>query len=166
MNKETQQESLVDQTENRAQLQITRKWGDVIGKGGNTGFVVIPEALLRGQHRLGLSATDMMVLINVLMHWWYHDKPPFPGNTGIAQRMGVSKRTVQRSFKTLEEKGLIHRDIRKFTEDDRSEIDDESGELEIESKTPYDSRRYLYLNGLVNRLQTISEELRAYRGER
>lgn len=164
MNKNVLEKSREISTEHRAQLQIDQKWGKAVGRGGSTGFVAIPEALLRGQKRLGLSSTEMMVLINVLMHWWYSDQRPFPGNARIAQRMGVSKRTVQRAFEKLEKKGLVHRDIRKYTADDRMEDDNLSIEQEP-SKTPYESRRYLVLDGLVARVQEISDDLRAYEGE-
>lgn len=162
MNIQTQEDSLEIQTERRAQLQIRQKWGSAVGRGGRTGFVAIPEALLHGQKALGLTATEMMVLINVLMHWWYHDKQPFPGNGRIARRMGVSSRTVQRAFEKLEKKGLVHRDIRAFTDDDRNRTEDESVDHQKNQKTPYNSRRYLNLAGLVRRLERIADGLQDY----
>ena len=82
--------------------QIRQKWGNAVGKGGLTGYLALPEALIRGQHRLGLSSTEMMVLINILMHWWNVERMPFPGNNAIAKRMGIDTRTVQRACATLE----------------------------------------------------------------
>lgn len=75
-------ETTAAKVEKTARLQIKEKWGRGVGRGGNTGYVAIPEAFIRGQKRLGLSSTEMMVAINALMHWWYKDKPPFPGETG------------------------------------------------------------------------------------
>ncbi len=80
------------------------------GKAGVAGFQAVPDLLLKNQHNLGLSATDLVVLLNVLMHWWYPDQKPFPRSKTIAQRMGVTPRTVQRSFHQLEELGLIIRE--------------------------------------------------------
>ena len=162
-----QEELQEAQTERQAQLQIVQKWGRAIGRGGKTGFVAIPETLLRGQTRLGISATEMMVLINVLMHWWYHDRPPFPGNRRIAQRMGVSARTVQRAFETLEKKGLVRRNVMAFTEDGRSDSEavEPAGSTGEQKKTPYSSVRYLDLSGLVLRLEAIADDLRGYEGK-
>ena len=69
----------------------------------------MPDLLLKNQTKLGLSATDLVVLINVLMHWWYADKKPLPRPTIIAKRMGVTVRTVQRSIAHMEEIGLLMR---------------------------------------------------------
>ena len=156
------QQDPIKKTELTAQLQIRQKWGSAIGRGGRTGFVAIPETLLHGQRALGLSATEMMVLINVLMHWWYHDKQPFPGNSRIAKRMGVSTRTVQRAFEKLENKGLVHREIQAYTDDDRLKNEGEFGDGQAAQKTPYSSRRYLNLAGLVRRLEGIADGLQAY----
>ena len=81
------------------------KWGDAL----NAGFQLVPDILLKHQDRLGLNANDLVVLLNVLMHWWYAEKLPFPRTTLIAGRMGVGQRTVQRSLKRLEELALIER---------------------------------------------------------
>ncbi len=148
------EESAHDQIiERDGQLQIRQKWGDrIVGRGGGTGFVALPEALIRGQNRLKISSTEMMVLINAISFWWYVDNPPFPSNHKIAKRMGVSTRTVQRAFESLERKKLVHRDIKKYTEDDKS----------YEYDTPYESRRYLHFNGLIERLGIISDDLRNF----
>lgn len=74
------------------------------------GFQVVPDLLLKHQHDLGLSPTDLTVLLNVLMHWWYPERKPFPRSTTIAKRMGVTPRTVQRSLQQLEELGLLVRE--------------------------------------------------------
>lgn len=84
----------------------SEKWGDA----GIAGFQVLPDILLKKQVELGLSPTDMLVLINILMHWWYHDKRPFPRNALIASRMGVDARTVQRSIRKMTDLGLIRRE--------------------------------------------------------
>jgi hypothetical protein len=73
------------------------------------GWQPLPDVLLRNQAKLGLTATDMLVLINVLSHWWYVDQKPFPRVTTIARRMGVTVRTVQRSILRLVEKGFLER---------------------------------------------------------
>lgn len=85
--------------------RVEEKWGAA----GTAGFQAVPDMLLKYQQGLGLTATDMVVLLNVLMHWWYVDQKPFPRPTTIAKRMGVNVRTVQRSLYHMEELGLISR---------------------------------------------------------
>lgn len=75
------------------------------GEASIAGFQAVPDLLLKHQRELGLSPTDLAVLLNVLMHWWYPEKKPFPRSTTIAKRMGVTPRTVQRSLQQLEELG-------------------------------------------------------------
>jgi hypothetical protein len=61
-------------------------------------FQIVPDLLLKNQKTLGLNATEMVVLLNVLMHWWHRDQKPFPRSTTIAKRMGITVRTVQRAL--------------------------------------------------------------------
>jgi DNA-binding MarR family transcriptional regulator len=88
-----------------AAMRASDKWGDA----ASIGFQLVPDVLLKNQAKLELTATDMLVLLNVLMHWWYADKRPFPRSTTIAARMDVQPRTVQRSLARLHELGLIQR---------------------------------------------------------
>lgn len=80
------------------------------GKAAIAGFQAVPDLLLKHQHDLGLSATDLVVLLNVLMHWWYPAQKPYPRSTTIAKRMGVTPRTVQRSLQQIEELGFLVRE--------------------------------------------------------
>lgn len=80
------------------------------GEAAVAGFQAVPDLLLKNQGNLGLTPTDMVVLLNILMHWWYPDQKPFPRPTTIAQRIGVSTRTVQRSIINIEASGLLARE--------------------------------------------------------
>lgn len=88
-----------------ASTPIQDKWGEAL----NGGFVVIPSALLRYQYELKIDCNEMVVLLNLLMSWWKSDDLPYPRPTTLANRMGVSARTVQRQIQSLEGKGLIKR---------------------------------------------------------
>lgn len=90
-----------------AQITVKEKWQGAVTQG--SGFVAVPMALLRLQSKYGLTPTELLVLINLLAHWWQPDRPVFPRSTTIAKRMGVDTRTVQRATKSLEEKGLLER---------------------------------------------------------
>lgn len=86
---------------------IKEKWQGAVTTG--SGFVAIPMSLLRLQSKYDLSPTDMLVLINLLAHWWEPDQVVYPRSTTVAARMGVDKRTVQRSTQKLQKAGLLNR---------------------------------------------------------
>lgn len=52
----------------------------------------------------------MVVLLNILLHWWREDEWPYPRVATIGERMGTNRRTVERAIRRLQEKGLlVHR---------------------------------------------------------
>lgn len=77
--------------------------------GSRNGYQLVPDVLVRHQTRLGLSCTEMIVLLNILMHWWESEPEhlPHPRPDQIARRMGTSVRTVQRSIEKMGRAGLI-----------------------------------------------------------
>jgi predicted transcriptional regulator len=95
-------------------ITIKEKWQGAVTEG--SGFVAVPVALLRLQSKYDMTPTDMLVLINLLAHWWDPARAVYPRSTTIAKRMGVDKRTVQRATHKLEKAGLLSRG---FTEDGR-----------------------------------------------
>lgn len=115
------------------------KWGGAVTHGEN-GFQIVPNLLLRKQAELGLNATDLLVLLNITMHWWGPDDFPFPRPSVIAQRMGVSARTVERSITKLRSKELLDR-LPRMRRDGPS-------------VRPFDMR------GLVERLERIAERIK------
>lgn len=89
-------------------ITVKQKWQGAVSEG--SGFVAVPMSLLRLQAKLKLTPTDMLVLVNLLAHWWDPARAVFPRSTTIASRMGVAKRTVQRSTRKMIKAGLIERD--------------------------------------------------------
>jgi hypothetical protein len=85
--------------------QLQEKWGQALDRG----FVLVPVQLLRRQKDLGLADNDLVVLLNLLSHWWDSDEKPYPRTATMAARMGTSPRTVQRCLENLEARGLIAR---------------------------------------------------------
>lgn len=71
------------------------------GQAGNAGWSPIPDVLLFSQHRLKIRGDDMVVLLNLMAHYYVKNEMPFIRPTTIAKRMGVSQRTVQRSLAKL-----------------------------------------------------------------
>lgn len=96
------------------------------------GYQVVPDVLVRYQGRLGLSPTDVCVLLNLGAHWWYPESQPSPRSQTIAHRMNVHVRMVQRSLSSLKAAGFI--DLHK-----------EGG------------RRHYDLKPLVKRLEALAE---------
>ena len=80
-----------------------------VGSSGRRGVSTPPGRFSKNQYLLGLNPTELVVLINLTMHWWYPKQRPFPRPTTIAERMGVDVRTVQRSLSRISELGLIRR---------------------------------------------------------
>lgn len=99
--------SLVEDASSGALSLGTRPVEAKYGKAAIAGFQPVPDLLLKHQNNLNLSSTDLVVLLNVLMHWWYPEQKPFPRSSRISKRMGVSNRTVQRSLGHLEAEGLL-----------------------------------------------------------
>src|ERR1700722_12793472 len=81
------------------------KWGDA----ARAGFQIVPNVLFRAQQYLELDSAEVVVLLNLALHWWAADSLPFPSPAIIAKRMGVSKRTIERRLEALEKKGFIKR---------------------------------------------------------
>jgi predicted transcriptional regulator len=76
------------------------------------GFTFVPSVILRAQARLHIDATELAVLLHLIDHWWEDDTMPFPSKKRLAERLGVSDKTVQRAMKRLEDEGLIKREPR------------------------------------------------------
>jgi helix-turn-helix protein len=86
---------------------VYEKWGEA----ARAGFQAVPDLLFKHQDDLKLNPTELVVLLNVLMHWWYRNQKPFPRPTTIARRMGRTVRTVQRAIAKLETEGLLVRQM-------------------------------------------------------
>lgn len=84
------------------------KWGDAV-TGGINGYQLVPDVLIRNQGALKLDATDIVVLLNICMHWWESEpaKMPHPRPVTIAKRIGTSTRTVERHIARLGKLGLL-----------------------------------------------------------
>jgi DNA-binding MarR family transcriptional regulator len=76
------------------------------------GFQVVPNVLIRDQNRLGLDALDVVILLNLMAHWWQREDKPFVSPGVIAKRMSVTTRTIERHLKKLENRKIIGRDPR------------------------------------------------------
>ena len=93
---------------------VADKWGTSVA---GRGFAQIPNYLLLinqfldGDHQL--SATELLILIQLVGTWWKKDEMPFPSMTTLARRCGVSTRQVQRAINRLVSLDLIARTKRR-----------------------------------------------------
>jgi hypothetical protein len=135
-------------TDDTKQFALKERWGEAI----EVGFVAIPNLLIEHQAKLGLSDTELVVLINIGSYWWSAERLPFPRTRTIAERMGGvhRKRTVERALESLRNKGLIWKvpraSVRTFLPEGHKEQD----------------RGKWDLSGLVKRLTQFVEKDRRY----
>lgn len=113
-----------------------KKWGKAVM---SHGYCIFPSILLQAQGRLGVSAQEMIVLLQLAEHWWKFTNKVYPSKDLIAQRVGLSTKQVQRHIKQLEELKLVQRKERYRTGGSRT-------------TNEYD------LSGLVAKLKTIEPD--------
>jgi DNA-binding MarR family transcriptional regulator len=80
-----------------------------LGIVGLPGFSPVPHLLFLNQKELGITAAELNVYLQIFMHWYDASRNPFPQTGTIAQRMGTTKRTVQRLINSLVKKEMIQR---------------------------------------------------------
>ena len=90
-----------------AQVGAVSRVSDRYGEAGNAGWSPVPDVLLFNQHKLKVQSDDLVVLLNLMAHYYVKEEMPFIRPTTIAKRMGVSQRSVQRSIARLRKQGLI-----------------------------------------------------------
>lgn len=81
------------------------------GEAAIGGFQIVPDILLKSQAELRVTNVEMVVLLNILMHWWTPGQSPYPRPSTISKRIGASTRTTQRAISALEEKGILKREM-------------------------------------------------------
>ena len=89
--------------------RLAERWGSSVI---SDGFQMVPHQFLKSQGLLGLTDSEMMVLLNVLDYWWATDRLPFPSTRTLARRMGCTERKVQRHLAALVKKRYLSRSQR------------------------------------------------------
>lgn len=77
------------------------------------GWTVLPNVIIEKQAALGLTTTDVCILLHLAKFWWEAGRAPFPAKKTIALAIGVTPRTVQRRIEAMEKLGLIRREERR-----------------------------------------------------
>lgn len=65
-------------------------------------WVAVPSVFLKRQQELGLDGLDLNILLQLEDHWWERDNLPFPSKKLLADRIGVTPRTIQRRIAGME----------------------------------------------------------------
>ena len=87
-----------------------RKWDKMWSKPViDYGYAALPRLLFDAQARLGLNATQMIVLLHLANLWWDPGMNPWPSKDRLAKSLGLSKRQVQRILADLETAGFVSR---------------------------------------------------------
>lgn len=122
-----------DPKEGSTSTLASAKWRSAL----SAGFQLVPNVLVRAQSKLGLDPLDVVIILNITMHWWRPGELPYPQPKVIANRVGVSTRTVERRLEHLEQRGLIAR-------------------LAAEKSPDKLVRRRIDLSGLVSKLEAAA----------
>jgi len=128
----------------RRSSSTERIWGSAVLSHRYTG---IPSILIQGQQRLGVNALQMNILVQLLDYWREPERKPFPTKKQIAQRIGVTAKTIRNNARLLGEAGLVKREMRKTASGD------------------WNSNVY-HLNGLVERVQKMEADFAEARNKR
>jgi len=85
---------------------LTRKWTAAVIAHG---YTAVPDLLLSHMSQLGLTPTELVLLLQLLRYWWTAEHLPFPSKRKLAQAMGCSEKNVQKVMKGLEARGFVVR---------------------------------------------------------
>lgn len=111
------------------------------------GYTGVPNILLRAQKRLGITPTQLTIIVQLLGYYYDPQRPPFPTKRDLANRIGITEQTIRINIKALEDAGLVSRE---------------------QVKTPagdYGSNRY-HLTGLIDKLKKLEPDFEEERKER
>jgi predicted transcriptional regulator len=119
-------------------------WGKAVYGHGYAG---VPSILIQAQRRLGINSTQMNIIVQLLDYWHEPSRKPFPTKKDLAQRIGLTSKTIQNNIRELETAGLIQRHQRKTASGDWT-------------SNIYD------LNGLIEKVKALEPEFAAEKQQR
>ena len=99
----------------------------------------IPSILIQAQQRLGINSMQMNIIVQLLDYFFEPSRKPFPTKRELANRIGVTEKTIQINIRALEKAGLIQREMRKTAAGD------------------WNSNIY-HLDGLIAKVQALEPE--------
>lgn len=90
--------------------KVGRRWTALLGEQ----FCPVSSYFLANYHRLGatgergLNATEALLIIHIMDFKW-DDAMPFPTVGTLAQRMGITRRHVRDTLRSLQQRGFLAR---------------------------------------------------------
>lgn len=90
----------------KVKKQSEKKWGKAVM---SHGYCILPSILLQAQARLAVSPQEMIVLLQLVEHWWQADSKVYPSKQAIGDRVGLSAKQVQRHVRRLQDAKLVQR---------------------------------------------------------
>lgn len=81
-----------------------KKWGKPAIAAG---FTLFPSVLLHKQHALGLDCIDVVIILQILKHWWHAESAPYPSQVQLAKTMNIDLSTIKRHLARLKSAGLV-----------------------------------------------------------
>lgn len=129
---------------NKRASSTEKIWGKSVYSHGYAG---IPSIIIQAQQRLGINSTQMNIIIQLLDYWHEPTRKPFPTKRELANRIGVTEKTIQNNVRELEKAQLIQREMRKTAAGD------------------WNSNIY-HLDGLVAKVQALEPEFAAEKKKR
>lgn len=111
------------------------------------GYTAVPSILIRAQRRLGINAMQLNIVLQLLDYWIDPGRRPFPSKKDIADRIGVTGKTIQINIRAMEQAGLIKRELRKTKAGD------------------WNSNIY-HLDGLIGRVSKLEPDFAKVREEK
>ena len=81
----------------------------------DAGWTVLPNVIIENQRQLGLTATDMNILLHLASRWWTAETKPYPAKATIARALNLDPRTIQRRIAAMEKAGFLRREQRRET---------------------------------------------------
>ena len=120
-----------------------KKWSPEVMEAG---WVALPSIILEKQQAIGLTPTDVNILLHLFSYWWTAENKPYPSKASLAAAIGVEPRTVQRRIAAMERAGLIWREERRT------------------SKNGSDTNRY-HFDGLIQAVKRFAQEKTALRNQ-
>lgn len=73
------------------------------------GFSILPSLIFRAQRRLGVSPTQLAILLQLSDFWWEKGRKPYPSKETLSERLNMGTRQFQRHIAELEKAGLVKR---------------------------------------------------------
>lgn len=141
---DSEAEQEIAPTTRRSTSSLDRIWGREVT---SHGFAGVPSILIRAQKRIGLSPIQLNIILQLLEYWHDPERKPFPTKRDIADRIGVTQKTIQTNIRALEQAGLVRREYRKTSVGDHT------------------SNMY-HLDGLVSRVKALEPDFTRARAER